>query len=360
MAERRLTRSDGPPPPRVAGEDRRRTGSPAAPRGAGRADLVAGALTGVWLLGIAALSLLLPGDDGIIQGAAMLVAILLPVALIWAAVGAARVARARRSETAALRGAVDALRRDVAALSSGGSLPAPGDRPASDVADRLDRIAAAQDRLHDLVASLSLAERAPSSAPPPASPDRAGHGSDRPNDTTPSLAAQGDLPLVTTGDEDAPPPGMDDMIRALQFPVDADDRAGFAAMRRVLRDRRAGQIVTAAQDVLTLLSRDGIYTDDLAPHPADPAVWRAFARGERGGAVTAMAGVHDDAAHETAAARMRGDAIFRDTVHHFLRLFDRTLAGLEPDASDGDMIAIADTRTARAFVLLGRITGMFD
>ena len=57
---------------------------------------------------------------------------------------------------------------------------------------------------------------------------------------------------------------------------------------------------------------------------------------------------------------MKQDPIFRDTAHHFLRLFDKTFARFEKTASDGEIAALADTRTARAFMLLGRVAGTFD
>jgi len=57
---------------------------------------------------------------------------------------------------------------------------------------------------------------------------------------------------------------------------------------------------------------------------------------------------------------MRADTIFRDAVHHFLRKFDQTLVEFEKVATDQDIADLADTRTARAFMLLGRATGVFD
>jgi hypothetical protein len=57
---------------------------------------------------------------------------------------------------------------------------------------------------------------------------------------------------------------------------------------------------------------------------------------------------------------MREDAIFRDTAHHFLRRFDMLLVAFEPTASDEELVALSETRTARAFMLLGRVTGAFD
>jgi hypothetical protein len=57
---------------------------------------------------------------------------------------------------------------------------------------------------------------------------------------------------------------------------------------------------------------------------------------------------------------MREDPIFRDAGHHFLRAFDKAFAGFEGQASDADLVDLSDTRTARAFMLLGRVTGTFD
>ncbi len=57
---------------------------------------------------------------------------------------------------------------------------------------------------------------------------------------------------------------------------------------------------------------------------------------------------------------MREDTVFRDAAHHFLRTFDKTIQDFEPNASDQDLADLAETRTARAFMLFGRVTGTFD
>jgi len=118
--------------------------------------------------------------------------------------------------------------------------------------------------------------------------------------------------------------------------------------------------VQASQDVLTLLSQDGIYMDDLNPDRSRPELWRRFAQGERGRVIGALGGVRDRTSLALTAARMREDPIFRDAAHHFLRNFDRMLTSFELVASDAELIELADTRTARAFMLLGRVTGAFD
>jgi hypothetical protein len=152
----------------------------------------------------------------------------------------------------------------------------------------------------------------------------------------------------------------DDFIRALNFPETADDTAGFAALRRAMKDRQSAQLIQAAQDILTLLSQDGIYMDDLRPDRAKPEIWRQFGNGARGKTIAALGGIHDSDPLGRVAARMKQDSIFRDVAHHFLRRFDQTFAEFEKTASDGEISALAETRTARAFMILGRVAGTFD
>ena len=155
--------------------------------------------------------------------------------------------------------------------------------------------------------------------------------------------------------------GRAEMARALNFPDSDQDLEGFAALRAALRDTRARQLIQASQDVLTLLSQDGIYMDDLAPPPAPAEAWRALARGERGEPLAPLAiGLDADGMAEVAAARMGKDTIFRDTSQHFLRLFDRMLDDYCDGAQDEEIALLAETRTGRAFRLLGAAAGNFS
>jgi hypothetical protein len=43
-----------------------------------------------------------------------------------------------------------------------------------------------------------------------------------------------------------------------------------------------------------------------------------------------------------------------------LRQFDKTFSDFERNASDQEVADLAETRTARAFMLLGRVAGTFD
>jgi len=100
--------------------------------------------------------------------------------------------------------------------------------------------------------------------------------------------------------------------------------------------------------------------DDLRPDRARPEIWRQFASGARGRAVAALGGVRDRSSLALTAGRMKQDPIFRDAAHHFLRRFDTAISAFAETASDAELSALGDTRTARAFMLLGRVAGTFD
>lgn len=159
--------------------------------------------------------------------------------------------------------------------------------------------------------------------------------------------------------ETASPLSVETLIRALHFPETSDDTAGFDALRAALKHHPSGKAIRSAQDVLTLMSQDGIYMDDLTPDRARPEVWRKFAKGERGRMISELGGVRDRAALALVARRMRDEPIFRDAAHHFLRSFDQTMVRLEPEATDAEIARLSETRSARAFMLLGRVTGLF-
>jgi hypothetical protein len=227
-----------------------------------------------------------------------------------------------------------------------------GPRP-QDLTRKLEEIAEKQRRTEDALATfVSSRPRMENRLAPPPAPV-----------TAPQVdtdTGQASLALGTPPEALAPPVEANDLIRAINFPENAEDEEGFAALRRALADRKVASLIQAAQDVLTLLSQDGIYMDDLRPDLARPDVWRRFAEGERGRPVAALGGIRDRSSLALTAGRMRQDPIFRDAAHHFLRRFDDVLTAVAPRLSDEEIAHFGSTRTARAFMLLGRVTHTFD
>ena len=113
-------------------------------------------------------------------------------------------------------------------------------------------------------------------------------------------------------------------------------------------------------DISSGISKSTDLFRDLRPDLARPEIWRKFAKGERGRPVAPLGGIRDRSSLALTAGRMKTDPVFRDAAHHFLRKFDQTFAAFEEEASDSDLTDFANTRSARAFMLIGRVAGTFD
>lgn len=313
------------------------------------ADLVAVVLSALWL--VAMVVFFTFGVDktqplNSLQFVMTLMAIFLPVAMIWVATTAAKTGRLIREESSRLQAAVDAMRQSYVETLQANH----GVKPS--VERKLEEIAAAQRKTESAIAMFSSIRPEGEQTAVLSVTAAAIPGAEESEE-------QGKLALGTPAEDLAQPVNKSDFIAALNFPENPEDKEGFRALRRALQDRQVAELVRSSQDVLTMLSQDGIYMDDLRPDRARPEIWRRFANGERGRAVAGLGGIRDRSCLALTAARMRGDAIFRDAAHHFLRRFDATFSSFEGTASDTDIVALSDTRTARAFMLLGRVTGTF-
>lgn len=314
--------------------------------------IAAGVMSGIWVVAVLAWVFTAPeGTESRVPGLVMTLLILfLPLALIWVAVVTLRLVADLRSEAASLKAAIDGMRgsflearqeiRSVITRPEAPVAAAPMAEPAGSAMAGPASFSSRRDQ------SLSVPSADRKVALTPARPE--------PEAEQPALA------LGTPGDMARQPLSIEDFITALQFPESPDDKAGFRALRLALEDREVAKLIRAAQDVLTLLSQEGIYMDDLRPELCHPDIWRRFSAGERGRGIAAIGGIRDRSSLALAAGRLREDTIFRDASHHFLRTFDRVFQVFEQNASDNELIHFADTRTARAFMVLGRVAGVFD
>lgn len=335
----------------------------------GTMEIAAAALGLLWLVALAGLVFRggLTGEGGgIFPALAGVMAVIMPVAVIAMVAGTARQIRALRAEA-------EELRAEILRLQSGAPLRGPlrageeprppqdapaarrpdpfraapaGHRPAEEPAAELPPGHAAADQGpadHDHgPAGGAPAPFAAPAAPPPVEPPRA------PRPAPPAAPAAAPGP-------DAEPLVIEDFITALNFPDSPEDADGIRALHQALADEPTAKLIRAAQDVLTLLADDGVFMDDLPVDPAPAAVWRRLARDGRGAALGPMGALVSPQIFDRVAERMAADQVFHDAAHHFLRQFDRSLAQLAEVGGDADLLALGETRTARAFVLLGRV-----
>ena len=331
----------------------RKDPAPLPPPDPGRGLEIGGAVMSLfWIVLILAYVFMSPpGSEAQTFGLVMtLLMVFLPVALIWVVVTTLRSVRDLRGEAARLQATVDAMRSSYVQAQG----QQPGSQVRSSVEKKIDEIAAVTRQAETVLASFSSRRDAGLTVP---SADRKAALVRPPSDAGTEQPA---LALGAPAEDMRPPLSVADFIRALQFPESPEDKEGFRALRLALEDRTVAKLIRSAQDVLTLLSQDGIYMDDLKPDLCQPELWRRFAAGERGRSIAPLGGIRDRTSLALTAARMKADPVFRDAAHHFLRTFDKTVASFEPNASDAELAELSDTRTARAFMLFGRVTGTFD
>ncbi|HET9069096.1 MAG TPA: hypothetical protein VFN28_10665, partial [Amaricoccus sp.] len=276
-------------------------------------------------------------------------ALVLPLLLLWLAAWLAEELERQREIVAALAEVTAPLVATLGATRAAIEGQAPATSPeeirrvmeAALAAARpdhgvpLERLLAGQARIEVALQKLTLrrpaaepqpepaaGERpAPPAAPPPSPPPPAA-----PPPAAPPPAATAEPPLPLMPAEEAPVRlDWPDLVRALDFPRDADDRAGFRALKVALRHHGLAQMLQAAEDVLTLLSQEGVFVDELAMAPVDPGAWRRFIAGKRGPEVAGLGGIGDAGALDAARALMRSDPIFRDSALFFQRRFDAVL-----------------------------------
>ena len=147
-----------------------------------------------------------------------------------------------------------------------------------DLGRTLDRVLAGQARI-ERCCSGSRARRRAAAGPARAEPG-AGAAPSRGRTRPPPRRATPE-PAAAAESEPARP-AWATLVRALDFPRDAEDREGFRALRAALRHPGLAQMLQAAEDVLNLLSQEGVYVDELPMDPVDPAAWRRFIAGTRG------------------------------------------------------------------------------
>jgi hypothetical protein len=277
-----------------------------------------------------------------------MVSILLPIGLIWVASTGAKTARVMREEAIRLQTSLDAMRHAYVSQQQ-----TAGQQVKPSLERQLDQIAASQKQTETTMAT--FASRREHATAAPSTTKAALIKKEVPED-----AGQASLALGTPHTELAEPITIAEFIRALNFPENEDDVEGFRTLRRALDDRDVAKMIRASQDILTLLSQDGIYMDDLRPDRPRAETWRRFAGGERGPAVAGLGGIRDRSCLALAGGRVKQDPVFKDAAHHFLRQFDTVLSEFEVNATDQELVDMGETRTARAFMLLGRVAGTFD
>ncbi len=316
----------------------------------GREIVVATILSVVWLILLAGYGagyfgllgdIAEPRDAAFLEIMFFLIVLVLPLSFVW--LGSALIRRSFQIQDEARR-----LEREVRELQSSGSAQSQAGVSQPRIKDnRVEtlqkRVTEMSNHLKQMETTITSVRQMQAAMQTQVSPNR-----------EPDTSVAPPIPEPAEPILDWP-----NMLLALNFPRDEKDAEGFRALRIAKRDENAGRLLRAAEDMLNLLAQEGIYMDDLRPTIAPAYDWRNFAEGTRGSDVASVGGIIAPEAMERIKAREKNDQIFKDTSLYFLRRFDIMLKSFVEGASDGQIQQLADTRTGRAFMLLGRAAGMF-
>ncbi len=283
--------------------------------------------------------------------ALILVGLLLPIILLWMAALIAKSLLTMRRETNDMRTSVEKMRKTLEVQVAEES--ETRDRWIQSQLAQITAMTKQTDHRVSQLAEQTLAVQGQTPAPRNTT-------ALSPKNTEAIDINQADLPLPDNSKTANTPVTIRELIKALNFPNNESDTEGFHALRRAKNDHTTSKLLASAQAVLTMLSQDGIYVDDLRVEKPDASAWRSFAKGIRGKDVAALGMVRDRSALTLANTRLKHDVPFRETVHTFLTQFDTVLREFEKTAENSELTEMGKTRSALAFMLLGRVSGAFN
>ena len=151
----------------------------------------------------------------------------------------------------------------------------------------------------------------------------------------------------------------DVLLKALNFPNDENDLIGFSALNLARKNNTILQLLQVSEDFLNLLAQDGIYLDDLKIDPPSVTAWVNFVKNERNEHVKSLNCSGVDQHIKKLKMRAKSDVVFRDTALMLMRRFDKLLRDKLETAEDHQIFKISDTRSGKAFLLVGKISDAF-
>lgn len=148
---------------------------------------------------------------------------------------------------------------------------------------------------------------------------------------------------------------LDTLIRALSFADHEDDTEGFEAIDRAMDNDTTARLLEASQDVLHRLSTLNIFVDNLTLDIAQHEVWRFHAANASKSEIATLGAIKETDALEGVANLLEQDEQFRESAQNLIDQVNDQMMGIIGDADADQVAAFANSRTIRAFILLGNI-----
>ena len=149
------------------------------------------------------------------------------------------------------------------------------------------------------------------------------------------------------------------ILKALHFPKDKNDLPGFSALDITRQNNTFSELLQVSEDFLNLIAQDGIYLDDLEIEPPPVEAWLNFISVDQNRNKKRLNCVGIDRQIKRLKSRIKLDAIFRDTSLMLMRRFDILLRDHLKLADDDQIFKIAETRSGKAFLIVGKLSDSF-
>jgi hypothetical protein len=151
------------------------------------------------------------------------------------------------------------------------------------------------------------------------------------------------------------------LVRAANFPDSEDDQATLDALYAVLGDGDAASLLQAAEDTLSSLADIGLYMEDLKPDHAPVDVWRKFIVHHDRRIGEELSGVQNHDAIADVSGALGNDPKFSKISGQFLERYEILVERMFHEAPDPALaVELADTRSGRAYLLIGQAAGRFN
>ena len=148
---------------------------------------------------------------------------------------------------------------------------------------------------------------------------------------------------------------LDTLIRALSFADHEDDTEGFEAIDRAMDNDATARLLEASQDVLHRLSTLDIFMDNLSLDIAQHEVWRFHAANASKSEIATLGAITETDVLERVANLLEQDGQFRESAQNLIDQVNDQMMDIIGDADADQVAAFANSRTIRAFILLGNI-----
>ena len=149
------------------------------------------------------------------------------------------------------------------------------------------------------------------------------------------------------------------ILKALHFPKDKDDIMGFSALKIARKNNTFSELLQVSEDFLNLIAQDGIYLDDLKIELPPTEAWLNFISIDQNRNKRRLNCIGIDRQIKRLKSRIKSDAIFRDTSLMLMRRFDVLLKDHLKLANDEQIFKIAETRSGKAFLIVGKLSDSF-